>query len=159
LEHDVYRPVAEALPSDGRIDSRIVHMDFMHPYRSISSLVRRFGTAESVIVDITAASTEVKANVIISLPMTDLRHVCYLALSDDVYKRRGKDQPGHLLYHDLTSLAGQRLYSYHDIATAPTSRWARMQMKSRDVLASSLLVLSTVLMVAVVVLIGVNRAV
>jgi len=148
-QNDVYKSVSQSLPPDERLKDKVERIDFLRPHLSLGRLKKKFGRSEAVIIDITAASTEVSNSVMASFMTDGFEHICYFALHDKVYSSSwGKTR----LYHDLVDGKGQANYSYSDFSKSDSIKQSFDRLRSHGKWIRALLLLSSLLVITVVVL-------
>ena len=146
-QHSEYKSVSQSLPSDERRKDKIEHIDFLRPHLSLARLKGKFGKSENIIIDVTAASTEVSNSLMASLMTGGFEHICYFALHDKVYSSNwGKTK----LYHDLVDNKGQASYSYSDFSKSESIKYSFDKLRSRGKWVRILLFLSSLLVLTVI---------
>jgi hypothetical protein len=152
-QHDEYKSVSQSLPPDEKLKDRIERIDFLRPHLSLARLKEKFGKSENVIVDITAASTQVSNSLMASFMTDGFEHICYFALHDKVYS---SDWGKTKLYHDLLE-KGHINYSYSDFSKSDSIKYSFDKLRSRGKLVRILLLLSSLLVITVIVLIATQQ--
>ncbi|HRJ76842.1 MAG TPA: hypothetical protein PLX90_12655 [Anaerolineales bacterium] len=152
-QYDEYKSASQTLPPDEKLKERIERIDFLRPHLSLAHLKEKFGKSENVIVDITAASTQVSNSLMASFMTDGFEHICYFALHDKVYS---SDWGKTKLYHDLVS-KGQTNYSYSDFSKSDSIKYSFDKLRSRGKWVRILLLLSSLLVITVIVLIATQQ--
>lgn len=152
-QHDEYKSASQTLPPDEKLKERIERIDFLRPHLSLAHLKEKFGKSENVIVDITAASTQVSNSLMASFMTDGFEHICYFALHDKVYS---SDWSKTKLYHDLVG-KGQTNYSYSDFSKSDSIKYSFDKLRSRGKWVRILLFLSSLLVITVIVLIATQQ--
>jgi len=153
-KHNVYKSASQSLPSDEKLKGEIERIDFLRPHLSLDRLKEKFGKSESVIVDITATSTQVSGSLMASFMTDGFEHICFFALHDKVYS---SDWDKSKLYHDLVDDNGHAYYSYADFSKSDSIKHSFDRMRSRGKWVKALLLLSSLLVTTVVVLLATRQ--
>lgn len=153
-QQNEYKSVSQSLPPDEKLKNKIERIDFLRPHLSLARLKEKFGKSENVIVDITAASTQVSNSLMASFMTDGFEHICYFALHDKVYS---SDWGKTKLYHDLIDNKGQASYSYSDFSKSDSIKYSFDKLRSRGKWVRVLLSLSSLLVLTVIALLATQQ--
>lgn len=157
---NTYKQVFRCLPSfeNDRIKKSIIRLNYVNPHLSIADLKERFKDQKNLIIDITGTTKQLSSELMISCLVNNFENISHFVLSDKASSNAWRDSGKSKLYHDLINVDGVNHYSYANFAESQSIIKSLNKLKNQGKIIRILLTLSGLLIVAVVILIKLQKS-